>query len=163
EVDQAVELLVLRPKWIDEQECWKRLTELAGKLIDQEQKTFGGSPMPERDGIASDCLPVGDFGRYMKNARPIFLKTRMVEVNQLKPQATGYAVRGEEITIDTVDASTAGFLLMASAGAVRAPSVGHSVIFANGPVEVDHIIGSVIVCDGDFTTRRGIHSSLVIA
>jgi hypothetical protein len=162
EIDRAVELLVWRPKWDDDNACWQVLTRLAAELIERGRKEFGGTAVLQPDRV----LPAGDFGRFVKDVRPIFLsgprvhpgKQRRIMKGDYNPNE-GFVLRGKDLVIDGGD-NVGG--LLASAGSVHAILLRSSVIYASGPVEISEVRNSLLVCDGDLRVNS-ISYSLVIA
>jgi hypothetical protein len=160
EVDQAVELFVGRSKWEDEKACWQVLTGLAAKLIERGKQEFGTAVPP-----LIDQLPAGDFGRFLKVVNPPFLVGSRVRPYAIrKGNGAGFVLRGKDIWIES---GHDDYGLVACAGGLRVgrklltSHLTKSVIYATGPVEMQGVIRSLLVCDGDLKVGD-IGSSLVI-
>src|SRR5262249_13593876 len=127
EVDQAVEILVWRPKWEDENACWQVLTALAADLIQRGGKEDGAGLIP-----ASEKLPAGDFARYVKVMRPLFLTGTRIQPGK-HPNAepgVGLVVRGTDVVFEGARAYPG--VLVAAAGSFRFPpfELENAVVFA---------------------------------
>ncbi len=161
EVDQAVELLVGRPQWADEHACWQALTGLAAALIERGRQEFGVGLLAPDKWLWN--LPAGDFGRYVKVARPLFLTGTRLHPNKdrkFKEKHSGFVARGTDVVLER--SAPYGGALIAAAGGFRSDEELHSsVIFAGGPVAMPSIGRSVLVCDGDLKADS-IGNSLVI-
>jgi hypothetical protein len=165
EVDQAVEVLVGRPKWDDERPCWQVLTSLAAELIERGRKEYAdGIPVPHKGAEPSpyELLPVGEFGRYVKVARPLFLTGPRVAIPRPKKasdERSAFVIRGKEVAIVSL---LRGSALIAASGSLRYDGdLMSSVTYVTGPVQVRSLWNSVLVCDGDLTVK-GVRQSLVI-
>jgi hypothetical protein len=151
EIDRLVELLVRRPKWEDEDACWQVVTELSGKLFDLEKKTYRRTSFPSPGG-----LPVGDFRRYVQLSRPQRVAGSRVA---LKPGR--FVVRAEHITSGKSIASAS---LLASSRSTRVHGeFTLGLVLAGGPVEVESMVCSIVVCAGGCKARRDVRGCLIIA
>jgi hypothetical protein len=152
-VDQAVERLVRRDRWDDEEACWKALAGLADKLTALERQRF--------DKVSLSGEHRGDdreLRRVQRHVRPKRAGDRHPSVGLWEGRFVLRAGEDFEAGIPT-----AGFLI-AAAGNVEVPSITHSAVFAGGSVDVKGSIGnSLVVCDGDVTSRHIIKDSLIIA
>ncbi len=152
EVDQAVELLVRRQTWFDEDVCWQAMAELAGKLLDLEKQRFGKASVLNRP----ELYPVYDFRRFASMNKPRRLASRRSELDG----EGAVLVRAEEVVAPRMGV---GHSLICAAESVLARDLGGCVVFANGPIEVKEAHGLVVVCDGDFTATEHAGSCLIIA
>jgi hypothetical protein len=138
QVDQAVELFVRRPKWDNEEDCWRVMAELAARLLERERQQFGKASL-----AVSDEVPVGNFRKYLAIVRPkVITGARPSICGRMK---SCFLVRAEEISIDDLAARS---ILLAS-GNVRASRLFYSVLFSGGSLELEALVGSVLVCDGE--------------
>lgn len=155
-LDQAVERLVAREKWDDEDACWQALAEAAHRLAGLGERAWGKGAifMPEK--VRSSEIFSGDFSKYLKAMRPRRIAARQA----LVPKSEYFVVvRGEEVSAPD------GFMksFIAASARLRTAAFGHCVVLAGGSVEAEGAADSVIVCDGDFTARGGISRSVVVA
>jgi hypothetical protein len=151
-VDQAVEKLVRRKEWDDEDACWQVLAELAGRLTDLEQKQFGKvSLQPAAE------VPARDFRRYRENMRPHFRAGSHLSPRDLMD--TRFVVRAVQLQTDVHKIAS----LLAAASRAKTPILDRSVLFAGDSVEVANVDNSLIVCDGEVTAQGCITNSLIIA
>ncbi|MCI0458544.1 MAG: PDZ domain-containing protein [Gemmataceae bacterium] len=161
EVDQAVEILVRRPQWADENTCWQALTGLAAQLIERGRKEFGADLLAK--GLWH--LPAGDFGRYVKRARPLFLTGTRLHPDKdkmFKLKHLGFVARGTDMILERSARVPYDSALIAAAGSFRYDeALDSSVIYSSGPVTMLEIDHSVLVCDGDLKVET-ISNSLVI-
>jgi hypothetical protein len=158
ELDLAFDLFARRLTGDNEVAGCSVMTELAGKLIDLSSRDSGKKPRipPRHEG-----LPVGDYHKWAERAHPSVLRTSQLLEEKGRGGDTSVCVdRAEEIS---VLAHGATYDLLVSAGKARASFVFACVIFASGAVDVMEISDSIVVCDGDFTTKKGAFRSLIIA
>jgi hypothetical protein len=154
QVDQAVEKLVRRKEWDDEDACWQVLAELAGRLTDLEKKEFGTVSLQTVEGRE---VPARDFRRYREKMQPKVLSgSRLSWRDLLGPR---FVVRAEEI--ETGNPQTAS--LLATSGVAKTSNLSHSALFAGGSVDVSGVSDALIVCDGDVTVHADVRNSLIIA
>jgi hypothetical protein len=154
-VDQAVEKLVRRKQWDNEDACWQVMAELAGRLSDLEKKEFGTVSL--RPANPNEELPARDFRRYREKMRPTVLSGSRVTWRELLGHR--FVVRAE--AIDTDVGKFTSFL--ASSVTAKIQSLDRSVLFAGDSVEVKGGGQFLIVCDGDVTANGYVRDSLIIA
>jgi hypothetical protein len=159
EVDQAVELFVWRSNWEDDKACWQVLTGLAAGLIERGRKKFGAAVPPPHD-----TLPAGDFGRYLKEVRPLFLAGPRIDPRKERTFRNGnygFVASGTDLILE--GGGNHDRALLAATGSFRYAGYLHSsVIYAGGPVEMEGVYQSLLVCDGDLKMSGGCFRSLVI-
>jgi hypothetical protein len=155
EVDRALELLVRRKAWDDEQTAWQAMTEFAEKAMELGQTAFGKPLVPKRN----EYLPVGDFAQFMKNVNPEFSVSNKIKPDPRKQRDGSFVVRAESITVE----ETSTYDLLASAGVVRADDLGYCVVFAGDSIHVPKLAFCVVVCDGDVRASDSLRNCLVIA
>ncbi len=156
ELDQAVELFVWRSQWDDDKACWQVLTDLAADLIERGRKEFGAAVPPSHK-----LLPVGDFSRYLKVGRPpFFVGSHAFPAKVRRGNGEGFVLRGKDVVVQA-GAESAALIACAGSLQLRSGQLFYSVIYASGPVEMNYLHNSVLVCDGDLKLRT-ISSSLVI-
>jgi hypothetical protein len=154
QVDQAVEKLVRRKEWDDEDAAWQVMAELAGRLTELEKKQFGKVSL---QAPPDEEVPLRDFRRYREKMQPMVLSGSRLSPRELL--GNRFVVRAEEIHTDVGKLAS----LLAASSRLKTPNVDRSVLFAGGSVEVRGTLGnSLVVCDGDFTAGE-IDNSLVIA
>jgi hypothetical protein len=139
EIDRLAELLARRPKWDDENACWRVVAGLGGRLSDLEKQTTcrrtGFPPLV--------AALIGDFPLYVERSRPQKVAARLATLKHGR-----YLARAEHIAGVAPGTGFSDSLLVSSRG-VRAHSLYLSVVFAGGPVEAESISSSIVVCDAD--------------
>lgn len=167
-IAQAVEVLVQRHQWGDEEDAaWQVFAALAGKLLDFEKQRFGKAPIEallSRDGTLPGTtpeeklgfLPFRDFRRYKKFARPQSLTSRNREL--LLPRGFSFT-RGEDVKADLFTI----WSLVACAGRFRAGQFSQGAVFANGSVEVDDIACCVVVSDREIRVKDRLATCIIVA
>jgi hypothetical protein len=159
EVDQAIELLVRRPEWVEEAAAWQVMTGLAETLANRGAREFGANAVPP----PGDGLPAGDFRTYVEKCRPKMQVTGRVEHKFVRRHKV--VVRAEEI-----EAGYSTRDLFVAAGPLRSgtDNLTHHcylttcVVLSGGSVAVENASGSLVVCDGDFTAST-ISKCLIVA
>ncbi len=149
EVGQMVEAFVRRTKWDNEDAAWQVLSELSDKLLTLDGRSNGTAITEARD------ISIRDFRKFAAATHPQVVTVRGGRLDSYQ----FFAARGEDLTVTPKLAC--GFF--ASSGPLTAHQLCASVIFAGGSVQVDQIVQSVVVCDGDFTARQGAANCLILA
>jgi PDZ domain len=151
EIDRAVELLVRRKNWDYPRSC-QVLAELAGKLLDLEQQTFAVTSVQ-----ITDKVPARDFQRYAARVRPQII---VDERPCFQREAVGdVVVVGEDVSLERTSVAS----LFVASGRIRASTLINGVVFACGPVELDRMVNSIIVCDSEVTLHGDWDDCLIIA
>jgi hypothetical protein len=153
-VDQAVEKLVRRKQWDDEDACWQVMAELAGRLSDLEGREFGTVSLQTTKYLA---VPAHDFRRYREKVQPAIVIGSTLSARDLEP--TAVVVRAEALSAGRMYRVS----LFATSGPAKPLLLIESVVFAGDSVTVTDASRSLIVCDGDFTETGHVHDSLIIA
>lgn len=154
QVDEAVELLAQRERWDDEVAAWQVMVEFAETLRDLEKRRFGRVTLADSPG-----LPINAFRRYPTSECPKLIRARQpVMERKIRPDLV---VRAEDLVGQELPASNS---YLVATGSVRIiPGLSTSVVLCGGPVEVELVRETVVVCDGDFTANRRAEDSLIIA
>jgi hypothetical protein len=156
QVDQAVEKLVRRKEWDDEDAAWQVMAELAGRLSDLEQKEFHKVSLQAAQ--PGEELLTRDFRRYREKMQPKVLSGSRLSPREL--MGHGVVVRAEEIHTDVGKSAS----LLATSGRAKTLALDRSILFAGDSVEVKYVVfNSLIVCDGDVSVQGRIEDSLIIA
>ena len=146
-VDQMTELLAQWPAGFEETSCWNEVCKVAESLLMLHQKQLGNSPSK-------------GFRRDSAEGPKVVVGNRVAKVPHIEDK--DYFLRAGGVDLDGVLEP----IIAVSSGRFSIEFLGHGgAIFANGPVDVGHILGhrdTVIVSDSDLKVTLGA-SALIIA
>ncbi|HVS34635.1 MAG TPA: PDZ domain-containing protein [Gemmataceae bacterium] len=158
QIDEVAELLVRWQGYDDSRKGWEAVYNVACRAVDAATPAYVSG-----DFLDLKKFPVPGSGNNLLTAQPTevaFPYTTIPETNK-----TNYLMRGEEIELGDRLFGGRRSMIVATRKArlTSAEMVLADIVVCGGPVRVNWIQYSVIICDGDFTALSGLGSCVVIA
>ncbi len=156
-IDEAAELLVRWQGHDDGQKGWEAVYRAACRAVDAATPGYASG-----DFLDLKKFPVSGSGHDLLAGQPTEVAFPCTTIPEAKN--TRYLMRGEEIQLDDRRLGGRMSIIVASRKVrLTCPPVMADVVVCGGPVQVNQIDYSVIICDGDFTALSGLGYCVVIA